>query len=84
MTSLEKEKAPLEGQCLFLEKQKVNLQDEFNKLILQINLKNQDLENMQSQLRASLIQNFEINDQISYMNKKLSHLHHVRLKLLKL
>jgi hypothetical protein len=74
MTSLDKEKAPLEGQCVFLEKQKNSLQEEFNKLILQINLKNQFLENKQSQLRASLIQNFEINDQILYIQKKLKHL----------
>jgi hypothetical protein len=74
MTSLDKEKAPLEGQCIFLEKQKNSLQDEFNKLILQINLKNQFLENKQSQLRASLIQNFEINDQVIYIKKKLKHL----------
>ena len=74
MTSLEKEKAPLEGQCNFLEKQKNNLQEEFNKLILQINLKNQALENKQSQLKASLIQNFEVEDQKQYLNKKLIHL----------
>jgi hypothetical protein len=74
MTSLDKEKAPLEGQCIFLEKQKNNLQEEFNKLILQINLRNQFLENKQSQLKACLIQNFEVSDQIHYIKKKLTYL----------
>ena len=74
MTSLEKEKAPLEGQCYFLEKQKFNLQEEFNILILEINNKNQTLENKQSQLKACLIQNFEVNDHIQYLKKKLNHL----------
>ena len=71
MTSLEKEKAPLEGQCTFLENQKNKLTDEFNKIILQINKNNQDLENKQSQLRASLIQNYEIHDQKNYVEAKL-------------
>ena len=71
MTSLEKEKAPLEGQCSFLENQKNKLTDEFNKIILQINKNNQDLENKQSQLRASLIQNYEIHDQKNYVEAKL-------------
>lgn len=75
MKSLEKEKAPLEEQCFNLENQKYNLQNEFNKLVLQINKKNQVLENKQSQLRANLIQNFEIDDHIKYMRKKLNHLH---------
>jgi WD40 repeat protein len=74
MTSLEKEKAPLEGQCQFLEKQKTNLQEEFNKLILIINYKNQTLQNKQNELKACLIQNFEVNDQLNYMQKKLSFL----------
>ena len=74
MTSLEKEKAPLEGQCYFLEKQKFNLQEEFNILILEINNKNQTLENKQSQLKACLIQNFEVNDHIQYLKKKLNHI----------
>ena len=71
MTSLEKEKAPLEGQCSFLENQKNKLTDEFNKIILQINKNNQELENKQSQLRASLIQNYEIHDQKNYVEAKL-------------
>ena len=71
MTSLEKEKAPLEGQCAFLENQKNKLTEEFNKIILQINLHNQELENKQSQLRASLIQNYEIHDQKKYVETKL-------------
>ena len=71
MTSLEKEKAPLEGQCTFLESQKNKLTDEFNKIILQINKNNQELENKQSQLRASLIQNYEIHDQKNYVEAKL-------------
>lgn len=74
MIALEKEKAPLEGQVYYLEKQKFNLQEEFNELILQINNKNQALENKQSQLRACLIQNFEVNDHIQYLKKKLMHL----------
>ena len=71
MTSLEKEKAPLEGQCAFLENQKNKLTEEFNKIILQINKNNQELENKQSQLRASLIQNYEIHDQKNYVEAKL-------------
>ena len=71
MTSLEKEKAPLEGQCNFLENQKNKLTDEFNKIILQINKNNQELENKQSQLRASLIQNYEVHDQKNYIETKL-------------
>ena len=71
MTSLEKEKAPLEGQCAFLENQKNKLTEEFNKIILQINMHNQELENKQSQLRASLIQNYEIHDQKNYVETKL-------------
>ena len=71
MTSLEKEKAPLEGQCSFLENQKNKLTEEFNKIILQINMHNQELENKQSQLRASLIQNYEIHDQKNYVETKL-------------
>ncbi len=74
MMALEKEKAPLEGQVYYLEKQKFNLQEEFNELILEINNKNQALENKQSQLKACLIQNFEVNDHISYLKKKLFHL----------
>ena len=76
MTSLEKEKAPLEGQCAFLENQKNKLTEEFNKIILQINKNNQELENKQSQLRASLIQNYEIHDQKNYVETKLSQLKH--------
>ena len=71
MTSLEKEKTPLEGQCNFLESQKNKLTDEFNKIILQINKNNQELENKQSQLRASLIQNYEVHDQKNYVEAKL-------------
>ena len=71
MTSLEKEKAPLEGQCTFLENQKNKLTEEFNKIILQINKNNQELENKQSQLRASLIQNYEVHDQKNYVETKL-------------
>ena len=71
MTSLEKEKTPLEGQCNFLENQKNKLTDEFNKIILQINKNNQELENKQSQLRASLIQNYEVHDQKNYVESKL-------------
>ena len=56
MTSLEKEKTPLEGQCNFLENQKNKLTDELNK---------------QSQLRASLIQNYEVHDQKNYVESKL-------------
>ena len=74
MTSLEKEKTPLEGQCNFLENQKNKLTDEFNKIILQINKNNQELENKQSQLRASLIQNYEVHDQKNYIESKLIHL----------
>ena len=71
MTSLEKEKTPLEGQCNFLENQKNKLTDEFNKIILQINKNNQELENKQSQLRASLIQNYEVHDQKNFVESKL-------------
>ena len=74
MTSLEKEKAPLEGQCNFLESQKNKLTEEFNRIILQINKNNQELENKQSQLRASLIQNYEVHDQKNYVESKLIHL----------
>lgn len=74
MNALEKEKGPLEEQCYMLENQKYSLQSEFNRLLLEINKKNQVLENKQSQLKASLIQNFEINDHINYMKKKLNHL----------
>jgi len=74
MMALEKEKAPLENECYYLEKQKFNLQEEFNALILEINNKNQTLENKQSQLKACLIQNFEVNDHIQYLKKKLMHL----------
>ena len=74
MTSLEKEKSPLEGQCNFLENQKNKLTDEFNKIILQINVNNQNLENKQSQLRASLIQNYEAIDQKEYIEEKLDKL----------
>jgi hypothetical protein len=72
MSSLEKEKAPLEGQCSFLENQKNKLTEEFNKIILQINMNNQELENKQSQLRASLIQNYEAIDQKIYIEEKLA------------
>ena len=74
MTSLEKEKSPLEGQCAFLENQKNKLTEEFNKIILQINKNNQELENKQSQLRASLIQNYEIHDQKNYVEAKIMQL----------
>ena len=74
MTSLEKEKAPLEGQCTFLENQKNKLTDEFNKIILQINANNQNLENKQSQLRASLIQNYDAIDQRDYLEEKIDKL----------
>ncbi len=74
MTSLEKEKGPLEEQCFNLENQKYCLQTEFNRLLLEINKKNQVLENKQNQLKASLMQNFEINDHINYMKKKLNQL----------
>ena len=73
-TSLEKEKSPLEDQCLFLEKQKNNLQEEFNKLVLQIRLSNQGLENKQSQFKACLMQNFDIDEQIKFLKNKLTHL----------
>lgn len=72
MKSLEKEKAPLEGQCNFLVKQKQKLEDEFNKLTLQISLINQELESNQSQLKANLIQNFEIDEQLEYLKQKLT------------
>jgi hypothetical protein len=74
MNALEKEKPYLEEQCHNLEHQKYSLQNEFNKLVLQINKKNQVLENKQSQLKANLIQNFEVDDHINYMKKKLNHL----------
>ena len=74
MSSLEKEKAPLEGQCTFLENQKNKLTEEFNKIILQINMNNQELENKQSQLRASLIQNYEAIDQKIYVEEKIAQL----------
>ena len=74
MSSLEKEKSPLEGQCTFLENQKNKLTEEFNKIILQINVNNQELENKQSQLRASLIQNYEAIDQKIYVEDKISQL----------
>ena len=74
MTSLEKEKSPLEGQCNFLENQKIKLTEEFNKIILQINVNNQNLENKQSQLRASLIQNYEAIDQKDYLEEKIDKL----------
>ena len=48
--------------------------DEFNKIILQINVNNQNLENKQSQLRASLIQNYEAIDQKEYIEEKLDKL----------
>ena len=41
---------------------------------LQINKNNQELENKQSQLRASLIQNYEIHDQKNYVETKLTQL----------
>lgn len=71
MKSLEKEKAPLEGQCNFLVRQKQKLEEEFNKLTLQIKLKNQELESKQSQLKANLMQNFEISEQYDYLKHKL-------------
>jgi chromosome segregation ATPase len=71
MKSLEKEKAPLEGQCNFLVRQKQKLEEEFNKLTLQIKLKNQDLESKQSQLKANLMQNFEVFEQLDYLKHKL-------------
>ena len=74
MTSLEKEKSPLEGQCSFLENQKNKLTEEFNKIIMQINKNNQELENKQSQLRTSLIQNYEVHDQKNYVESKLTQL----------
>ena len=74
MSSLEKEKEPLEGQCTFLENQKNKLTEEFNKIILQINANNQELENKQSQLRTSLIQNYEAIDQKIYVEEKISQL----------
>ena len=74
MTSLEKEKSPLEGQCAFLENQKNKLTEEFNKIIMQINKNNQELENKQSQLRTSLIQNYEVHDQKNYVEAKLNQL----------
>ena len=74
MSALEKEKAPLEGRCLYLENQKNKLTNEFNKIILEINKNNQELENKQSQLRASLIQNYEIHDQKNYVQNKLTQL----------
>ena len=74
MTSLEKEKSPLEGQCAFLENQKNKLTEEFNKIILQINKNNQELENKQIQLRACLIQKYEIHDQKNYVEAKLTQL----------
>ena len=74
MTSLEKEKSPLEGQCAFLENQKNKLTEEFNKIIMQINKNNQELENKQSQLRTSLIQNYEVHDQKNYVESKLTQL----------
>ena len=74
MTSLEKEKSPLEGQCAFLENQKNKLTEEFNKIIMQINKNNQELENKQSQLKTSLIQNYEVHDQKNYVESKLTQL----------
>ena len=74
MTSLEMEKTPLEGQCAFLESQKSKLTDEYNKIINQINKSNQELENKQSQLKTSLLLNYEIHDQKHYIEKKLSQL----------
>jgi hypothetical protein len=57
-----------------LESQKNKLTEEFNRIILQINKNNQELENKQSQLRASLIQNYEVHDQKNYVESKLIHL----------
>jgi hypothetical protein len=74
MTSLEKEKVPLEGQCGFLESQKNKLTEEFNKIILKINANNQELENRQNQLRASLIQNYEAIDQKIYLENRINEL----------
>ena len=71
MTSLEMEKTPLEGQCAFLENQKSKLSDEFNKIIAQINKSNQELENKQSQLKTSLLLNYEIHDQKNFIETKL-------------
>ena len=71
MTSLEMEKTPLEGQCAFLENQKSKLTDEFNKIIAQINKSNQELENKQSQLKTSLLLNYEVHDQKNYIESKL-------------
>ena len=71
MTSLEMEKTPLEGQCAFLESQKLKLTDEYNKIIAQINKSNQELENKQSQLKTSLLQNYEVHDQKNFIETKL-------------
>ena len=71
MTSLEMEKKPLEGQCAFLESQKSKLTDEYNKIIAQINKSNQELENKQSQLKTSLLLNYEIHDKKNYIETKL-------------
>ena len=71
MTSLEMEKTPLEGQCAFLESQKMKLTDEYNKIIAQINKSNQELENKQSQLKTSLLLNYEVHDQKNYIETKL-------------
>ena len=71
MTSLEMEKTPLEGQCAFLESQKLKLTDEYNKIIAQINKSNQELENKQSQLKTSLLLNYEIHDKKNYIETKL-------------
>ena len=57
-----------------MENQKNQLTDEFNKMILQININNQTLENKQSQLRASLIQNYETIDQKEFIEEKLDKL----------
>ena len=74
MTSLEMEKTPLEGQCAFLESQKSKLTDEYNKIIAQINKSNQELENKQSQLKTSLLLNYEVHDQKNFIERKLSQL----------
>ena len=74
MTSLEMEKKPLEGQCAFLESQKSKLTDEYNKIIAQINKSNQELENKQSQLKTSLLLNYEIHDQKNFVETKLCQL----------
>ena len=74
MTSLEMEKKPLEGQCAFLESQKSKLTDEYNKIIEQINKSNQELENKQSQLKTSLLLNYEVHDQKNFIERKLSQL----------